>query len=86
MYFLKRDIHKLLQYLATLNDDAGVLKAATVERIEAVRESTKISRALENWHNGDSRYLNVVIRAFRETMCSMDARRYYPAYFEGERV
>ncbi|TFK84590.1 hypothetical protein K466DRAFT_527128 [Polyporus arcularius HHB13444] len=54
LYFHKRDVDKLLQYLATLNHDAGALEAAQMKCEKTVKDDEEIAIALEKWHMADA--------------------------------
>ncbi|RPD66422.1 hypothetical protein L226DRAFT_479062 [Lentinus tigrinus ALCF2SS1-7] len=55
LYFLKRDLDKLLEYLATLNDNQEALKAVEAERMQAIEEQEEFAELLEAWHTSDKR-------------------------------
>ncbi len=44
LYFHKRDVDKLLQYLATLNHDAGALEAAQMKCEKTVKDDEEASQ------------------------------------------
>ncbi|KAI0723949.1 hypothetical protein C8T65DRAFT_599659 [Cerioporus squamosus] len=55
LYFLKRDLTKLLEHLATLNGDEAALKAVEAERMQAVEEQEDTIDALEAWRIAERR-------------------------------
>ncbi|TFK92315.1 hypothetical protein K466DRAFT_595360 [Polyporus arcularius HHB13444] len=54
VYFLKRDVHRLFEYLATFNGDAQAFKDVEDERIQAVEDQEQIAEALEDWRVADN--------------------------------
>ena len=43
LYFLKRDLDKLLEHLNSLNDDQEAIKAVETERMRIVEEQENVS-------------------------------------------